>query len=103
RAPPVIAHAVAVLAVPFLPVDRKIPHAIAAIADVPWLRDQLGRRYHGVLRDRRKKRAAREFAAWTARKRGRKVEAKSIDVHLEYPVAQAFHHHLEHPRMRRIQ
>ncbi len=40
-AAPVVAHRVAILAVPLRPQRRKVADLIAALADVPWLGDQL--------------------------------------------------------------
>ena len=40
-AAPVVAHHVAILAVPFAPADRKLADLIAVFAHVPWLGNQL--------------------------------------------------------------
>src|SRR3984893_7615184 len=49
---PKLAHRVAILAVPFHPSQWKIADLIAALAEIPGLGDQFGRRKRGVLVDR---------------------------------------------------
>src|ERR1700686_770757 len=78
RAAPEIAHAVAILAVPLFPVDRKVPDPVAALAEIPRLRDQLDSREPRILHNRREERTQSKFPARAARERGRKVEAEPI-------------------------
>jgi len=47
-AAPVVAHAVAILAVPLRPQRREVADLIATVADVPRLGDQLDARHHRI-------------------------------------------------------
>jgi hypothetical protein len=99
-AAPVVAHAVAVLAVPLAPAERKAADLVAVVAQVPGLGDHLHALEHRVLRHRRQERAAVvEAACAVAGDRRRQVEAEAVDVHLLHPVAQAVHHQPQHRRV----
>jgi hypothetical protein len=56
-----------------------------------------------VLRDALKERRAGVETLVAARQHGREVEAKAVDLHLQRPVAQAVHHHLQHARMAQVE
>ena len=89
---PIVAHGVAVLAVPFRPQRREVPDLVAAFADVPRLRDQLHLTDDRVLLDHVEERGEPVDVVQRARERGGEVEAETVDVHLEHPVPQAVHH-----------
>ena len=42
------------------------------------------------------------YATGVTRERGSEIEAKSVHVHLEHPIAQAVHHELERARMQQV-
>ena len=89
-------HGVAVAIVPFRPPGREAAEAIAAVADVPGLGDQLDPGEDGILADRIEKAAVDvEVATRLAGERGRQVEAEAVDVHLLHPVAQGVHDQLQ--------
>ena len=84
-APPVRAHRVAVAAVPFGPTRREAANLVAALAQVPWLGDQLHLSQHRVLAHDVKEAAARIEAIVFTRQRGSQVEAEAVDVQLRRP------------------
>ena len=102
-ATPEAAYRVAVLAVPFRPADREVAHLVAARAEIPGLGDQLHLRQDRVLRDQVEERAQPLDLVQLARERGRQVEAESVHVHLERPVAQAVHDQLDRARMDHVE
>ena len=102
-AAPEIAHGVAILAVPLGPEGWKIPDLIAAFADVPRLRDQFHLADHGILLNQIEERRQPIDIVQLARQRRRQIEAESVDVHLENPVAKAVHDQLQHVGMPHVQ
>src|SRR6185369_15328628 len=60
-------------------------------------------RYDRVLMDDIEKRAEPVNVKKLARQSGGKIEAKTVDVHLRDPIAQAVHDQLEHPRMGHVE
>ena len=92
---PELAKAVAVLPVPLGPQHRKVAHLVAAVAHVPRFGNELHLREHRILVDDVEERAQPVNRVQLARQRGCKVEPEAIDVHLQHPVAQAVHDHLD--------
>ena len=103
RARPEVSHGVPVAAVPLRPQHGKVPDLIAAVAEVPRLRDQLHVRENRVLVDDVEEGAHLVDGAGLARERRREVEAEAVDVHLGDPVAEAVHHELERLRVQHVQ
>ncbi len=60
-------------------------------------------REHGVLHDCVEEAAARVEAVRLPPEDRAEIEAEAVDVHLEHPVAQGIHDHLQHARMARVQ
>ncbi len=102
-AAPVVAHRVAVLAVPLAPAHREVADLVAALADVPRLGDQLDVGEHRVLVNDVEERRQPIDVVELARQRRRQVEAEAVDVHLLHPVAQRVHHQLQRVRMPHVQ
>src|SRR5688572_1711189 len=86
-APPIIAHRVSILVVPFRPAGWEPADLIAAGAAIPWLRDQLHTAEDGILRARFQEAALIVEAVWFAREDRTEVETEAIDVHFLHPVA----------------
>ncbi len=99
---PVAAHAVAEAVVPLGPAVGEVADAVAAVAEVPGLRDQLHAVERRVLADRVEEAAEVFHLARFARQRGGEVEAEAVDVHLLDPVAQRVHHQLQRARMLQV-
>ncbi len=95
---PVVAHRIAVLAVPLAPQRREVADLVAAVPEVPGLRDQLDLGDHRVLLDDVEERRQLVHLVELPRQGGRQVEAEPVDVHLEHPVAQRVHDQLQHVR-----
>ena len=102
-AAPVVAHRIAILAVPFGPQRREVADLVAALADVPGLGDQLDLADDRILLNQIEERRQPIDFVQLARERRRKVEAEAVDVHLEHPVAQRIHQQLQHVRMPHVQ
>ena len=100
---PRVADAVAVAAVPLGPLRGEVADLVAALADVPWLGDELQAADHRVLLDQVEERAQPVDLVQAARQCGRQIEAEAVDVHLRGPVAQAVHHQLQHVRITHVQ
>ena len=102
-AAPEVAHAVAVLAVPFRPQRREVADLVAAFADVPRLGDQLDLADDRILLNDVEERRQPIDVVQLARQRRREVEAEAVDVHVDDPVAQAVHDQLQHVRVPHVQ
>ena len=98
---PVPAHVVAEAVVPFAPAAREVAEAVAAVAEVPRLGDELQPGEHRVLRHREEERRRRR----TRHRRGRAPapgrSGKPSTFICLRPPAQAVHHELQHPGWRR--
>ncbi len=92
---PVPAHRVAIAPVPFGPARREVAHLIAALADVPWLRNQLDPGNDRILLDDVEERRQPVHLVQLPGERRREVEAEAVDVHLLHPVAETVHHELQ--------
>ena len=88
-AAPVVAHGVAVLAVPLRPQAREVAHLVAALADVPRFGDQLDLADHRVLLDEVEERRQPVDVVQFAGQRGGQIEAEAVDVHLDAPSSAA--------------
>ncbi len=102
-APPEIPDGVTVLAVPFGPERWKVADLVAAVADVPWLGDQLDLAHDGVLVDEVEERGQLVDVVQLAGQRGGEVEPESVDVHLGHPVPQRVHDQLQRVRVADVQ
>jgi len=102
-APPVVAHGVAVLAVPLRPQRGEVAHLVAALADVPRLGDQLHLRDDRVLLDQVEERRQPVDVVQLARQGRRQVEPEAVDVHVEHPVAERVHDELQHVRVAHVE
>src|SRR6185312_15555730 len=91
--------AVAILAIPLGPEDRKIADLVAARADIPGFGDQLDLGDRRVLVDDVEKGAEAVDLVKLPGQRARQVETEAVDVHLRDPVAKAVHNKLENARM----
>ena len=102
-AAPEVPHRVAVAAVPFPPQRWEAADVVAVgLADVPGLGDELGPRDDGVLGDEIEEgREAVETALLAGQRRG-EIESEAVDAHLQQPVAQRVHHHLQGERVGRV-
>ncbi len=103
RAPPVVAHDVAVLAVPLRPERREVADLIAALADIPRLGDELDLGDDRILLDDVEEGTEAVDVVQLPGERGRKVEAEAVHVHLQHPVAQRVHDELQHVRVAHVQ
>src|SRR5260221_9975719 len=102
-ATPEAARAVAEAIIPFGPAGPEIAELIAIRSDVPRLGYQLDAREHGILAPRIEKAAAGIETLSLASKRRAQIETEAVDMHVEDPIAQAVHDHLEHARMAQIE
>jgi hypothetical protein len=93
---PEVADRVAVAAVPLRPQRREVADLVAALADVPRLRDQLRLADHRVLLDHLEEGRQPVDVVQLAGERRREVEPEPVDVHLLDPVAQRVHDQLQH-------
>ena len=100
---PETAHRVAIFAVPFRPEDREIADLIAAFADVPRLGDQLYLRDDRVLVNDFEESVQLVHSVRVAREGGGEIEAETVDMHVDHPIAQAVHDELEGARMEEIE
>ena len=100
---PETTHVVAEAVVPFRPAGRKTTDLVATGADVPRLGNHLHARQQRVLGDRTEERAVAVEACVATAQHRRQVETKTIDMHLADPVAQAVHHHLQHPWLAQVE
>src|SRR5713101_9301684 len=82
---------------------RKVPYLVSTFADIPWLGDQLDLREYWILMDHVEERAQTIYLVQFPCERGRKVEAKTVDMHLDHPVAQTVHQELKHSRIDHVQ
>ena len=98
------ADGVAVTVVPLRPARGKTTQAVAALAHVPGLGDQLDPGQHRVLAHGvEKARVIVETAVFLARQRGREIETEAVHVHVLDPVAQRVHDHLENPGVAKVE
>ena len=93
--PPVVADAVAVLAVPLAPAGREVADLVAALTHVPRLGDQLDLVQDGVLLDEVEERREPVGPVVLPGEGDGEVEPEAVDVHLGHPVAEAVHHQLQ--------
>src|SRR5215469_2130430 len=100
---PVAAQIIAKLVVPLGETGREVAELISAGAEVPRLGDKLERGKNRVLQDRIEESCAGVEAQGLAAKRACKIETKSVDTERRCPVPQGIHHHLQHPRMGKVQ
>ena len=94
---------ISILPVPLRPEDRKIAHLIAAVPNVPRLRDQLGLGEHRVLVNDFEKGVEFVHPFLVAGKGRCQIETEAIHVHIVHPVPQAIHHELERTRMEEVE
>ncbi|GAA1243966.1 hypothetical protein GCM10009646_34600 [Streptomyces aureus] len=85
---PEVPYGVAVLAVPLRPLGRELADLVAALADVPWLCDELDAADHRVLLDEVEEGGEPVHLVELPGKGGREVEPEAVDVHLGDPVPQ---------------
>ena len=102
-AAPEVAHRVAVLVVPLAPQRRELAHLVATLPDVPRFGDQLHPGQHRVLADRGQEPAEHVDVVHRPGQRGGQVEAETVDVHLQHPVAQRVHHQLQDVRVAHVE
>ena len=95
--------AIAVLAVPLGPPDREVPDLVAALAQVPWLGDQLDLGQFGVLLDDVEEGPQTVHVVELPGKDGRQVETEAVHVHLPHPVPEAVHNQLDRPRVEHVE
>src|SRR5687768_7754925 len=79
---PVVTDAIAITAVPFGPLRRKVADLIATVTNVPWLGDQLHPADDRILLDEIEERGQPIDFMHAAGERRGEVEAKTVDVHL---------------------
>ena len=102
-APPVVAHLVAVAAVPLRPQRGEVADLVAALAHVPGLGDELHLGDDGVLLDEVEEGRELVHVVQLARQRRGQVEAEAVDVQVLHPVAQRVHDQLEHVGVAHVQ
>ena len=95
-ASPELTHTIPIFPVPFGPQNRKVPYLITAFPQIPRFCDQLHLRKNRVLMDNIEKRAQLVDLMQFPRERTAQVEAKTVHVHLVYPVTQRIHNQLQH-------
>ena len=100
---PKAAHAIAIFAVPLGPEDGEVADLVAPLADIPRLGDQLYLREHGILVNDVEEGAQLVDGIKLAGQSARQVEAETIDVHFDDPIAQAIHDELQDARMHHVQ
>jgi len=88
---PIIAHAVAVFAVPFRPAGWELADLVAILADVPGLGDELYAGDNGVLVDDAEEGAEAVDVIELAGQGGGQVESEAVDVHFVHPIPKAVH------------
>ena len=96
-------HRVAIAIVPLRPTHGEVSHLVTAFSQIPGFGDQFHLREHRILMNDVEKCPEPVDFMQFAGKRGGKVEAEAIHVHLQSPVAQAVHDQLENARMLHIQ
>ena len=102
-ASPEASNAVAILAVPFGPLHRKVADLIAVVPDIPRLGDQLHLRQDRVLMQDVEEPAEPVEVERLAAECCREIKTKPIDVHLAHPVTQAVGHELQDSRRLHVQ
>ena len=102
-AAPEVAHRVAVHPVPLGPEHREVADLVAALADVPRLRDQLHLGEDRILVDDVEEGREPVDFVELARERRREVEAEAVDVALGHEVAQRVHDQPQHRRVHRVE
>src|SRR5690606_24286454 len=90
-APPIIAHAVAILAIPLDPSRREISNLVATFSEIPGFGDQLDLRDDRVLVYNVEEPAQPVYFMQFPCKGGSQVEAETVDMHFDNPVAQTIH------------
>ena len=93
-----VAHGIAVFAVPLRPQGREATDLIAALAEIPRLRDELDLRNDWVLLDDVEEARESIYLVQLAGKGRGEVEAEAINVHLGNPVPKRIHDELKHVR-----
>ena len=81
-AAPVVARGVAVLAVPLAPPHGEVADLVAAVAEVPWLGDQLHSLQRRVLMHDVEERGQTVDVVQLAGERRGEIESEPVDVHL---------------------
>ena len=102
-APPVVAHNVAILPVPFGPQTWKVADLITALADVPRLGDQLDLADHRILLHQIEEGRQPVDVVELPGQRGGQVEAEAVDMHFQHPVPQRVHDQLQRVRVPRVE
>jgi hypothetical protein len=102
-APPEVANAVAVLAVPLGPLGWEVAHLVTAFTDVPRLGEELDLTHDGVLMDEVEERGQSVHVVELTSERRGQIEAEPVDVHLRDPVPQAVHHQAQHVGVAHVQ
>ena len=95
--------AVAILAVPFGPLHRKVADLIAVVPDIPWLGDEFHLREDRVLMQDVEEPAEPIEVERLAAECCCEIKTKPIDVHLAHPVPQAVGHELQDSRRLHVQ
>src|SRR6202043_2187997 len=90
---------VPILPVPLGPAGRKVAELISVRAEIPGFGNQLEPGHRRVLSDRIEERAALAIIPVFAGETRAKIEAETVDMHLQGPVTQRVHDELQHPRM----
>ena len=98
-AAPVVAHGVAVLAVPFRPLRREAADLVTAGPDVPRLGDELDLTDRRILLDEFEERRQFVDVVELPGQCGSQVETEPVDVHLGHPVPQRIHDELQRMRV----
>src|SRR5262249_4031899 len=93
---------ITIATVPLGPSNWEVSNLISALANIPWLRDQLCGRQHRVLVNDVEKPASPIVAIRFARESGGEIESEAVDVHLRYPISEAIQDDLENLGMPRI-
>ena len=101
---PVVAHGIAVAAIPFHPPGGESAELVAVGAQVPRFGNQLDLREHGVLGDGGEKRRAPGVVTRAIAPQGRgEVETKTVHMHFLHPVPQAVEHQPQRRRAAGVQ
>src|SRR5690606_3369775 len=98
-APPEATNVVAETIVPFEERFRKVAELIAALADVPWLRDQDAIAEYGIGRDLAQERRLAIEPPFIATKHGREVEAEAVDARMANEMAERIEDHPPHGKV----
>src|SRR5215467_6747596 len=108
RHPPVVptpemTDRVAVSSVPFCPPNGEVAHLVSAGTDSPRLRDQLHARQRRILMNDVEKRGELVDVVQLAREHRRKIESKTVHMHVVHPVAQRVHDQLDGARVLHVE